>query len=61
LRLVSAAVTTRGFTTDDMRSLGRINATVKLAPQDEHVLAKASTEVAELTSRFPVPGITAAR
>ncbi|MDB5075239.1 MAG: serine hydroxymethyltransferase [Chloroflexi bacterium] len=61
LRLGSAAVTTRGFTTDDMRSLGRIIATVLLAPQDEHVLAKASTEVAELTSRFPVPGITASR
>jgi glycine hydroxymethyltransferase len=61
LRLGSAAVTTRGFTTEDMRELGTIIAAVLHAPHDEHVLATASNDVAALTSRFPVPGITMSR
>jgi glycine hydroxymethyltransferase len=61
LRLGSAAVTTRGFTTVDMQELGRIIAAVLHAPHDEHVLAMASNEVAALTPRFPVPGITVSR
>jgi glycine hydroxymethyltransferase len=57
IRLGSAAVTTRGFTGTDMKQLGSIIASVLHAPEDEAVLADASSQVAELTSRFPVPGI----
>ncbi len=58
LRLGSAAVTTRGFTADDMRTLADMIATVLHAPTDDVILAASSRQVAELTSRYPVPGIT---
>jgi len=58
LRLGSAAVTTRGFTGDDMRELGRIIADVLWAPADERVRAVAAERVTALSSRYPVPGIS---
>jgi glycine hydroxymethyltransferase len=58
LRLGSAAVTTRGFTGDDMRELGRIIADVLWAPADERVRAAAAERVTALSSRYPVPGIS---
>jgi glycine hydroxymethyltransferase len=58
LRLGSAAVTTRGFTADDMRKLAEIIATVLRAPEDVSVQSAAARDVANLTSRYPVPGIT---
>jgi glycine hydroxymethyltransferase len=61
LRLGSAAVTTRGFTTSDMRELGGIIASVLHAPHDDGVLATAAEHAAELTACFPVPGLSMAR
>ena len=58
LRLGSAAVTTRGFNSADMRKLAEIIATVLQAPEDAAVQAAASRDVTDLTSRYPVPGIT---
>ena len=58
LRLGSAAVTTRGFTAGDMRRLARIIANVLRAPADEAMRKQAARDVVELTSRYPVPGIT---
>ena len=57
LRLGSAALTSRGFGPQEMKTvasliLRRLNDTV-----DEQVGQAVKDEVAELTSRFPVPGI----
>ena len=57
LRLGSAAVTTRGFTVDDMRELGTIIAKVLYAPQDSGVRHEVARRVSDLTSRYGVPGI----
>ncbi|MGH2390909.1 MAG: serine hydroxymethyltransferase [Chloroflexota bacterium] len=58
LRLGSAAATTRGFTGEDMRELGKIIADVLWAPADERIRADAAERVAILSSRYPVPGIS---
>jgi glycine hydroxymethyltransferase len=58
LRLGSAAVTTRGFSGDDMRELGAIIARVLFAPGDVGVRAQAAEQVLALSSRYPVPGIS---
>jgi glycine hydroxymethyltransferase len=58
LRLGSAAVTTRGFNSADMRKLAEIIAAVLRAPEDTAAQAAASRDVTDLTSRYPVPGIT---
>ncbi len=58
LRLGSAAVTTRGFTAADMEHLGAMIARVLKAPDDERVRSQAAAEVAALSTRYPVPGIT---
>ena len=58
LRLGTAAVTTRGFGPAEMADLGAIIAKVLYAPSDPAVQAEAARAARELTSRFPVPGIT---
>jgi glycine hydroxymethyltransferase len=58
LRLGSAAVTTRGFGVADMKQLGSIIARVLHAPTDAGTLETAKRQVAEMTGRFSVPGIT---
>ena len=58
LRLGTAAVTTRGFTSAEMDHLGTIIAQVLSAPTDPAVKAEAARATRELTARFPVPGIT---
>ncbi len=58
LRLGSAAVTTRGFTETEMRRLAGIIVEVLRAPENESVRLRAARDVVDLTSRFPVPGIT---
>jgi glycine hydroxymethyltransferase len=59
IRLGSAAVTSRGFGVAEMRQLGSIIANVLHAPEDQGTLAEATRAVKSLTSRFPVPGISA--
>ncbi|HWE62572.1 MAG TPA: serine hydroxymethyltransferase [Chloroflexota bacterium] len=58
LRLGTAAITTRGFSQQDVQELGAIIARVLFAPRDEQVQAEARDAVHGLSSRFPVPGIT---
>jgi glycine hydroxymethyltransferase len=58
IRLGSPAVTTRGFGTAEMRRVGRMIVDVLQAPDDEAVHARVAQEVSELTSRFPIPGIS---
>ena len=58
LRLGTAAVTTRGFGPAEMADLGTIIAKVLYAPSDPAVQTEAARAARELTSRFPVPGIT---
>ena len=56
IRLGSPAVTTRGFGTAEMRQVARMLTDILSAPEDESLQARISDEVAELTSRFPIPG-----
>lgn len=57
LRIGTAAVTTRGFGEDDVVKVAELIARVLRAPEDDSVLESVRSEVKELTSRFPVPGI----
>jgi glycine hydroxymethyltransferase len=59
IRLGSAAVTSRGFGVAEMRQLGEIIASVLQAPDTRGTLDAAARAVKDLTSRFPVPGISA--
>jgi len=58
IRLGTPAMTTRGFGPNEMRLTARWIADVLRAPDDESVKARVRAEVAELVSRFPVPGVT---
>lgn len=58
LRLGTPAVTTRGFREDDVVAVAQMVARVIEAPEDDAVLAQVREEVRELTSGFPVPGLS---
>ena len=58
IRLGSPAVTTRGFGTEEMRTVAGWIVDVLGAPEDETLLARVSDEVQQLTSRFPHPGVS---
>ena len=57
IRLGSPAVTTRGFGPEEMKCLARLIVRVLSHLGDDRVYREVSAEVAELSSRFPVPGI----
>ncbi|MBA2469963.1 MAG: serine hydroxymethyltransferase [Chloroflexia bacterium] len=57
IRVGSAAVTTRGFGTQESTRVADLITQVLQAPEDEAVLRRVSNDVLELTSGFPVPGI----
>jgi glycine hydroxymethyltransferase len=59
LRLGSPAVTTRGFGEAEMRLVGTLITAVLASPDAARVRDDVRAAVAALTSRFPVPGITA--
>jgi glycine hydroxymethyltransferase len=59
IRLGSAAVTSRGFGVAEMQQLGELIASVLHAPEDQGTLTAVTRAVKNLTSRFPVPGISA--
>jgi glycine hydroxymethyltransferase len=59
LRLGSPAVTTRGFGEAEMRLVGTLITKVLASPDAARVRDDVRAAVAALTSRFPVPGITA--
>ena len=58
IRLGSPAVTTRGFGRDEMLQVAQFIIDALQAPDDEAVHARVSQEVAALTARFPIPGIS---
>jgi len=57
VRIGSAAITTRGFGSDESARVASLIVRVLRAPEDEAVLRQVSGDVLELTSGFPVPGI----
>ena len=58
LRIGTPALSTRGMGPDEMATIGKLIAEVLTHPEDEAVQQSARDQVADLTSRFPVPGIT---
>lgn len=58
IRLGSPAVTTRGFGTKEMRQVAKLIVETLQAPDDDAVAARVSQDVADLTTRFPHPGIS---
>ncbi len=58
LRIGTPALSTRGMGPDEMATIGKLIAEVLTHPEDEAVQQGARDQVADLTSRFPVPGIT---
>ncbi len=57
LRLGSPAVTTRGFTRDEMSEIGALIASVLIAPEDQSLQDEVRDHVASITRRRPVPGL----
>ena len=57
LRLGTAAVTSRGFGTAEIKEVGDLIGRVLSNIGDERVRQEVIQEVQELTSRFPVPGL----
>ena len=58
LRIGTPALSTRGMGPDDMTVIGKLIANVLSHPGDPAVEQQARDQVAHLTSRYPVPGIT---
>lgn len=58
LRIGTPAVTTRGFKESDVVQVAQMMSRVIEAPEDEDVLAAVRKDVKELTSGFPVPGLS---
>ena len=54
VRIGTAAVTSRGLGTEEMKRLGGLIADVLQAPTDESVTKRVAGEVAALTSAFPI-------
>ena len=58
LRIGTPALSTRGMAPDDMAVVGKLIANVLSHPDDPAAQQQARDQVAHLTSRYPVPGIT---
>ena len=58
LRIGTPALSTRGMAPDDMAVIGKLIANVLSHPSDPAAQQQARDQVAHLTSRYPVPGIT---
>ena len=58
LRIGTPALSTRGMAPDDMALIGKLIANVLTYPSDPAAQQRARDQVADLTSRYPVPGIT---
>lgn len=54
IRLGSPAVTTRGFTADDMKQVAQAIADVIFAPEDEVLLARVRADMLALCQQYPV-------
>jgi len=60
IRIGTPATTSRGFGEDEMRQVGRIIVDAIRRRDDPAEQARLSAEVAEIVSRFPVPGLAGA-
>ncbi len=60
IRIGTPAVTTRGMREAEMERIGALIGRMLASVGDETVAKEVSAEVLDLTSRFPVPGITTA-
>jgi glycine hydroxymethyltransferase len=58
LRIGTPAITTRGFKEDDVVLVAQLMTRVLQAPEDEGVLDGVRKDVKDLTSGFPVPGLS---
>lgn len=58
IRIGTPAITTRGMQEAEMERIGALIARALREAKDETIAKQISDEVHELTSRFPVPGIT---
>ena len=58
IRLGSPAMTTRGFGPDEMRATASLIARRLRQPDDDRLAERLRGEVADLVSRFPLPGVT---
>jgi len=58
IRVGTPAVTTRGMKEAEMKHIGGLIARALRSMKDEAALKEIAAEVLELTSRFPVPGVT---
>ena len=58
IRLGAAAVTSRGFGTEEIRKIARLMARVLNCLDGENVYPQVRDEVAEINTWFPTPGIT---
>ncbi len=57
IRLGTPATTSRGFGEDEMRAIGRMIIEAIATRGDDAAHRRLAAEVAEITSRFPVPGL----
>ncbi|MBS3135619.1 serine hydroxymethyltransferase [Candidatus Woesearchaeota archaeon] len=58
IRLGTPAVTTRGMKESEMKVIGESIAKIAKAPEDESVISRAKSAIAELTKKFPLyPGM----
>ena len=57
IRIGTPAVTTRGFREPEMDTIARLIGDTLRAHGDEAIMQRVRSEVAELCSKFPVPGI----
>lgn len=57
LRLGTPAITSRGFKEEDARTVSKLITKVLTNIDKEDVLQQVKNDVAELTSKFPVPGL----
>src|SRR6266545_5337748 len=58
IRVGTPAVTTRGMKEAEMQRIGALIARALRASKDEAALKDIASEVIDLTSRFPVPGVS---
>jgi glycine hydroxymethyltransferase len=57
VRVGSAALTSRGFGTEEMKQVAALMGRVLRAPEEESVLSAVRADVQELTENFPIPGL----
>jgi glycine hydroxymethyltransferase len=57
IRLGTPATTSRGFGTDEMRTIGRLIIEAIRSRDDDAVQARLAGEVRKMVARFPVPGL----